>query len=90
MPPKITETCFSIVQRERNHCEQLLTFLLTVCARDVYVKTFLLPSCHWIFKNIQRQDGNKKVNELIGLVSKTTTLHVQFFVVFALLLCENA
>ena len=90
MPPKITETCFSIVQRERNHCEQLLTFLLTVCARDVYVKTFLLPSCRWIFLNIQRQDGNKKVNELIGLVSKTTTLHVQFFVVFARLLCKNA
>ena len=33
--------------------------------------------------NIQRQDGNENFNKTIGLISKTTTLHVHHSFIFA-------
>ena len=49
--------------------------------RDAYVKTSnaITSSCfagNIRDLNIQRQDGNENVNKTIGLISKTTTLHV--------------
>ena len=57
---------------ERNHCEQ----------------PFAFPSSmrfHVMTTNIQRQDGNENFNKTIGLISKTTTLHVYHAFIFAFL-----
>ena len=57
---------------ERNHCEQPFAFPSSM---RVHVMT----------TNIQRQDGNENFNKTIGLISKTTTLHVHHAFIFAFL-----
>ena len=57
---------------ERNHCEQPFAFPSSM---RVHVMT----------TNIQRQDGNENFNKTIGLISKTTTLHVHHASIFAFL-----
>ena len=57
---------------ERNHC----------------VQPFPFPSnmrVHVMTTNIQRQDSNENFNKTIGLISKTTTLHVHHAFIFAFL-----
>ena len=57
---------------ERNHCKQPFAFPSSM---RVHVMT----------TNIQRQDGNENFNKTIGLISKTTTLHVHHAFIFAFL-----
>ena len=48
--------------------------------------SFSLPSASSLLKlpqNIQRQDVNENFNKTIGLISKTTTLHVHHAFIFA-------
>ena len=67
--------------------------------RNHYEQPFAFPSnmhVHVMTTNIQWQDGNKNFNKTIGLISKTTTLHVHhafilhFFAIFARLRHEDA
>ena len=41
---------------------------------------------HVMTTNMQRQDGNENFNKTIGLISKTTTLHVHHAFIFAFFL----
>ena len=68
---------------EKNHSEHATVYFSIEHARprDAYVKTSnaITSSCfagNIRDLNIQRQDGNENVNKTIGLISKTTTLHV--------------
>ena len=61
------------LQWERKHCEQPFAFPSSM---RVHVMT----------TNIQRQDGNENFNKTIGLISKTTTLHVHHAFIFACLI----
>ena len=63
---------------DRNHCEQPFAFPSSM---HVHVMT----------TNIQWQDSNENFNKTMGLISKTTTLHVHHAFIFAFLchFCTN-
>ena len=69
----------SMLQRERNHCEQLFAFPLSMGIQVMPTSNGI--TCSYFAGNIrdlniQQQDGNEDVNETKGLISKTTTLYV--------------
>ena len=56
--------------------------------RNHYGQPFAFPSSMRVYvmtTNIQRQDRNENFNKTIGLISKTTTLHVHHAFIFAFL-----
>ena len=64
------------------------------CDRNYWEQPFAFPSSmhvHVMTTNIPWQDGNENFNKTMGLISKTTTLHVHHAFIFAFLchFCTN-
>ena len=72
----------AMLWRERSHCKQpfhrACTSTWYLCQNVKYING-ITSSCfagNAMDLNIQQQDGNENINETIGLISKTTTLHL--------------
>ena len=84
----------AMIQIERNHCEQPFAFPLSMGVHvmptsNSITSSFFAGNVRDL--NIQQQDGDEKINETKGLISKTITLYVYHVLLYIFLpiLYEN-